>query len=165
VALLYEQQPYPENLWDIPRLIRGVNGYAAEYKASYVLAPTALLPGFFALCQTGAHPQIYCWSIRFSTDTAISYSLYARAVDPSIATHAITALGSTAGSLNHFEADVVAAPAGLFLMQNGFFSANDDKEIFAPSWWCSQEQSCLVLVTGLVAANVACTFAWTEMAS
>jgi hypothetical protein len=161
----YYQIRAREMMWDIPRIISAEQLIQGGYSGSFKLAPTALLPGVWML-QAHASLNCYVWDIHFSTDTAISWTLFKGSGLADLTNR--NPINLNINNANNpqatWSADVVAAPANVGTIMQGFAAANSYFSILNKGWLLAQGTTyILMLVTGLVAANCTCTMHWTEI--
>jgi hypothetical protein len=159
-----EQVRLRPRLWDIARIISGQQNLQGGYVATFVLQPTALLPANWAL-GTPFGINAFIWDIFFSTDTAISWTLGVFTVSGSqpLAPQSIRTISPNNPLVaSGFGADVVAAPAVTYQIMNGFAPAGWYGSILGKGWLVQQGSEYMALTTGLVAANCAVTFFFTE---
>lgn len=161
----YYQIRAPEMMWDIPRIISAEQAIQGGYGGSFKLAPTAVTPGVWML-QAGASLNCYVWDIFISSDTATSWTLFKGTGLANLTNRA--AFNMNINNPNNpqatFSADVVAAPASVNTLDQGFIAANTRYSLLNKGWILAQGTTyILFVVTGLVAANVSMTWNWTEI--
>ncbi len=158
-----EQVGAPERLWDIPRIVSNRQNLQSGWAGNFTLSPTAVTPACWGI-NLPSGTNAYIWEILFSSDTAISFSVYQ--VFPASAFTARTAnafINGGAGPAATFRAAVVAAPAVNAQFSSGRVAAGFFGSIVGKGWMVASSSVQLVVVTGTVAATCDCTFFWTEL--
>lgn len=153
-----EQQGVPQSLWDIPRFLRD----AQEFSATSDLSPTVATPAQWSLWSNSG--VAYCFSIKFTTDTAMKILLGRVTANPNLGqnlTPNSLNLVATGSNMNP-KAAVIALVPPANTMQSYFVPANGYIDLVAPGWIGVTAARGIIISTPLVAANCNLTFYWCE---
>jgi|SRR5208282_6355902 len=163
MANLIEQVGGNELQWDLARIQRDPTNLDNSYLGAAQLSPTAVLPAVWSLSwNNGSYP--YIWSIKFSTDTAIAWTLYTVFGATALNVNGGMKLGKTsAAAIQILQAQVAAAPAVGNRIGGGYAAAGSYIEVL-PGWLNMPFQLSLVLATATVVANCYATWWWAEYA-
>ena len=151
--------------WDIPHILRGDSNLAAGFGATFKLTPTALLPANWVLFCSDGHSLPFVWHINLCSDTAIEWQIgKVGAGDPGFAVQSTWFQGQPGGpaAQSVFEAEVKAGVAMNPLWDGGFLAPGVPTQPLGKGWMVVQGGRGLYVKTAAVAANVYCTFYFTE---
>jgi hypothetical protein len=159
-----EQVAFPEQMWDIPRIIGARQNRDAGFSYSQQLSPTATTPAVWGINATNTVVP-YLWEIIFSTTVAISVSVYYKNGAHGLGQNFPTPIGPNASLTPTCipGCAVVAAPAlqaGPIIQ--GTFPAGFYGSLLGKGWVSCGYNRSLVVVTGLVVATCMCNFYWGE---